>query len=91
MVQYRNSVGLFRRSKRQHEAADPLEANAEAKELNHDGSLGPAVSSMSPIFTADPGEREIDDEELLASANPEDDTTRELLIERERREQEGEY
>jgi hypothetical protein len=84
-------MGLFRRSRNRHDAADPLKAAAEAKGLGRDGVLGPEVSSMSPIFKADPGESDIANEELLSSANPEDDTTRELLIEREREEQEPNY
>jgi hypothetical protein len=81
-------MGLFNRSKHRHEAADPLESTAVAKELGRDGVLGPEVSSGSPIFKAEPGESDVIDEEFLSSADPEDDTTRELLIERERREQE---
>jgi hypothetical protein len=84
-------MGLFRHSKHHHEAADPLKAAAEAKELGRDGLLGPEVSSMSPIFKADPSESDIANEEVQASANPEDDTTRELLIERERDQQEPDY
>jgi hypothetical protein len=84
-------MGLFRRTKQHHEAADPLAAAAEARELGRDGALGPQVSSMSPIFKADPSESDIANEELQSSANPEDDTTRELLIEREREEQEPDY
>jgi hypothetical protein len=84
-------MGLFRHSKHRHEAADPLKAAAEARELGRDGVLGPEVSSISPILKADPGESDIANEELQASANPEDDTTRELLIERERDQQEPDY
>ncbi|HEY1761926.1 MAG TPA: hypothetical protein VGG17_04960 [Acidimicrobiales bacterium] len=84
-------MGLFRRSKQRHAAADPLTSAAEARELGRNGILGPEVSSMSPIFKADPSESDIADEELQSSANPEDDTTRELLIEREREQQEPDY
>jgi hypothetical protein len=84
-------MGLFRRSNHRHEAADPLTAAAKAKELGRDGILGPEVTSVSPIFKADPGESDIANEELLSSANPEDDTTKELLIERERQQQEPDY
>jgi hypothetical protein len=84
-------MGIFRRSRTRHDAADPLTAAAEAKELGRDGVLGPEVSSVSPIFKADPGESDIANEELLSSANPEDDTMRELLIERERDQQEPDY
>ncbi len=83
-------MALFRRSKH-HEAADPLEAAAEAKELGRDGVLGPEVSSVSPIFRADPSESDSANEELLAAANPEDDTARDLFIEREREQQEPDY
>jgi hypothetical protein len=84
-------MGLFRRSKQKPEIADPLEAAAEAKALGPDGVLGPQVYATSPIFKAGPGESDEADEELLANADPEDDTTRELLIEREKDEQNPDY
>jgi hypothetical protein len=84
-------MGLFRRSKPKHEVADPLEAATEAKELGHDGALGPQVYATSPNFGAEPGESDVAEEDLLASADPEDDTARELFIEREKREQEPDY
>jgi hypothetical protein len=84
-------MGLFRHSKHRHDAADPLQAAAEARELGRDGLLGPEVSSVSPIFKADPGESDIANEEVQSAANPEDDTTRELFIERERDQQEPDY
>ena len=83
--------GTFSTLKATHEAADPLEAAAQAKELGRDGLLGPEVFSASPIFKVDPGESDIANEELLSAADPEDDTTRELLIEREREQQEPDY
>jgi hypothetical protein len=84
-------MGLFRRSKQIREAANPLEAATEAKELGRDGVLGPNVFSVTPVVKADPGESDIENEELLSSADPEDDTTRELLIERERQQQDPDY
>jgi hypothetical protein len=84
-------MGLFRRSKDHHTDADPLEAAIEAKERGHDGVLGPQVSSAAPILNADPSESDIVEEEMLSSADPEDDMTRELLIERERNQQDPDY
>lgn len=85
-------MGLFRRGKHhRHDAADQLEAAAEARELGRDGVLGPEVSSMSPIFKADPGESDLATEDVQSWANPEDDTARELFIERERNQQEPDY
>ncbi|MGC2176299.1 MAG: hypothetical protein WA614_12680 [Acidimicrobiales bacterium] len=84
-------MGLFRRSKQKHEIADPLEAAAEAKELGHDGVLGPQVYATAPIFDAVPGDSGVAEEEVLANADPEDDTARELLIEREKDEQNPDY
>jgi hypothetical protein len=43
------------------------------------------------VVKANPGESDIANEELLAAADPEDDTVRELLIERERSQQEPDY
>lgn len=84
-------MGLFRRSKQKPEIADPLEAEAEATALGHGGVLGPQVYTAQPIFDAAPGESDVADEEVLANADPEDDTARELLIERERNEQNPDY
>jgi hypothetical protein len=84
-------MGIFRRSKIRNEPADPLETAAEAKALGRDGVLSPDVFSVTPVVKAEPGESDIANEELLASADPEDDTARELLIEREREQQEPDY
>jgi hypothetical protein len=84
-------MGLFRHSKNQHASADPLEDAAEAKQLGRDGALGPEVLAVNPILKAEPVETDLAKEEVRASADPEDDTTRELLIERERRAEEGDY
>ncbi len=84
-------MGLFRRSKHHNESANPLEDAAEAKELGHGGVLGPQVFSVSPVINADPGESDLVNEEFRAAADPEDDTTRELLIERERQQRDPGY
>jgi hypothetical protein len=84
-------MGLFRRSKPKHDIADPLEAEAEAKALGPNGVLGPQVSAASPNFSATSGESDIAEEEVLANADPEDDTARELFIEREKDEQNPDY
>ena len=59
-LKYRTLMGLFRRSKQIHEAANPLEAAAESKELGRDGVLGPNVFSVTPVVKADPGESDIE-------------------------------
>jgi hypothetical protein len=84
-------MGLFGRSKHKHEAADPLEAADVAKELGREGVLEPEGLAVSPFLKPEPGTSDVVEEELLASADPEDDTTRELLIEREKREQGPDY
>ncbi|MGA7836136.1 MAG: hypothetical protein WCA31_13095 [Acidimicrobiales bacterium] len=84
-------MGLFRRSRHRPYSADPLEDAAEAKELGREGVLGPQVFTVSPILIAEPGESDIASEEVRAAADPEDDTTKELLIERERRQEEQDY
>jgi hypothetical protein len=85
------NVGIFRRSKPKHEVADPLEAAAEAEALGPNGVLGPQVYATSPIFKATPGESDIAEEKVAANADPEDDTAHELLIEREKDEQNPDY
>lgn len=82
-------MGLFRRSK--HESAEPLEDVAESKELGHEGLLAPQVFSVAPVLKAEPVDSELAEEELRATADPEDDVTKELLIERERRLQNPDY
>jgi hypothetical protein len=84
-------MGLFRRPKQSREPASPQEAAAEATELGHDGVLRPNVYSVTPVVKADPEESDLENEELLSSADPEDDTTRELLIERERQQEDPDY
>lgn len=82
-------MGLFRRSQR--ESAEPLEDAAEARERGHDGLLTPQVFSVAPVVKAEPLPGELTEEELRATADPEDDVAKELLIERERREQNPDY
>lgn len=84
-------MGLFRRSKRAHVAADPLEGRSEARELSRDGIENASVPGETPYVRTDPEESDLAEEELIAASDPEDDTSRELLIERERDRQEPNY
>ena len=84
-------MGLFRHSKHRAGSANPLEDAAQAKESGREGVLGPEIYAVSPIISADPGTSDLINEEVRAAADPEDDTARELLIERERKQQEPDY
>lgn len=81
-------MGLFHHSKKHRESADPLEDATEVEALERDGLLAPEVGSAVPIVNADPSEGDISEEALRATADPEDDAAREMMIDHERRAEE---